>query len=500
MLITAGRLRDRDGLWDIEVTGGVITSITPARDAAAREPAGSGHRWAEGGDVVDAAGRLVVPQFVENHLHLDYANTAGRPRENASGTLFEGIEIWAERKAAGLDRVEEVRANALAAARQAVSRGVGFIRSHVDVTDPDLTALTALRELREEIRDWCHLQLVAFPQNGMVAYPGGTELVERALREGADVVGGIPHLEPTREDGVAALRQVFDLAERFDVLVDVHCDEIDDPHSRFVEVMAAETERRSLQGRVTVSHAVAMGYYGPGYLSRLLPKLAAAQLGFAVNPNENLHLQGRGFGAPTPRGVAPVRTLTEWGLPVAFGQDSMADPWYPLGAGTCSGSWSRDCTSRTCSRRSTSTAPWTSSPSTRRATSGSRTTGSPRGARRACSSSTHPTTAPRCVSGPRCSSVSTVAARSSAAARRRPPGRCDGRRGRGRRQRARRSRVRTVASAACAASAPLSSRDPGSPARSRACASSSVVSTPNPTGTPVRTVTSVSPTVAAWQT
>lgn len=333
MLITAGRLRDRDGLWDIEVTGGVITSITPARDAAAREPAGSGHRWAEGGDVVDAAGRLVVPQFVENHLHLDYANTAGRPRENASGTLFEGIEIWAERKAAGLDRVEEVRANALAAARQAVSRGVGFIRSHVDVTDPDLTALTALRELREEIRDWCHLQLVAFPQNGMVAYPGGTELVERALREGADVVGGIPHLEPTREDGVAALRQVFDLAERFDVLVDVHCDEIDDPHSRFVEVMAAETERRSLQGRVTVSHAVAMGYYGPGYLSRLLPKLAAAQLGFAVNPNENLHLQGRGFGAPTPRGVAPVRTLTEWGLPVAFGQDSMADPWYPLGAG-----------------------------------------------------------------------------------------------------------------------------------------------------------------------
>ncbi len=331
MLITGGRLRDRDGLWDIEVRDGLVASLTPAR----REPEGADAAadTRVGDDVVAAEGRLVVPQFVENHLHLDYAHTAGRPRDNESGTLFEGIEIWAERKAAGLNRREEVRANALAAAREAVSHGVGFIRTQVDVTDPDLTAFTALVELREEIRDWCHLQLVAFPQNGMVAYPGGAELVERAVREGADVVGGIPHLEPTREDGVAALGRVFDLAERYGVLVDVHCDEIDDAHSRFVEVMAAETQRRSLQGRVTVSHAVAMAYYGPGYLSRLLPKLVAAQLGFAVNPNENLHLQGRGFGAPTPRGVAPVRTLTEWGLPVAFGQDSMADPWYPLGVG-----------------------------------------------------------------------------------------------------------------------------------------------------------------------
>jgi len=288
---------------------------------------------AAGREVVDAAGRLVTPPFVDNHIHLDYANTAGTPRHNLSGTLFEGIEIWAERKAAGLHRREEIKENARAAARAAVSHGVGFIRTHVDVTDPSFAAFEALVELREEVRDWCEIQLVAFPQNGMVAYPGGRDLVERALQEGADAVGGIPHLEPTREDGAESLRQVFDLAERYGVLVDVHCDEIDDPGSRFVEVMAAEATRRSLQGRVTVSHAVAMAYYPPGYLARLLPQVVEAGLGVAVCPNENLHLQGRDFGPPTPRGVAPVRTLTDWGIPVGFGQDSMADPWYPVGAG-----------------------------------------------------------------------------------------------------------------------------------------------------------------------
>ena len=326
MLLTDARLRGRTGRWDIEIAGGVITAITPA---AAGEGAGPRERP----DVFDVAGRLVTPQFVDNHLHLDYANTAGSPRVNESGTLFEGIEIWAERKAAGLHRREDILTNARAAARASASHGVGFIRTHVDVTDPSFAAFEALAELKEEVRDWCEIQIVAFPQNGMVAYPDGAALVERALREGADVVGGIPHLEPTRDDGVESVRLVFELAERYGALVDIHCDEIDDAQSRFVEVMAAETTRRAMQGRVTVSHAVAMGYYDPGYLARLLPQLVAAELGFAVCPNENLHLQGRGFGPPTPRGIAPVRTLTEWGLTVGFGQDSIADPWYPMGAG-----------------------------------------------------------------------------------------------------------------------------------------------------------------------
>lgn len=349
MRVTNARLRGRDGLCDVDIDGVRITAITPAAghapgstadpartgpaDQPPAEEAASGDSTTASSDTYDAAGRLIAPQFVENHLHLDYANTAGAPRDNLSGTLFEGIQIWAERKEAGLHRAEEIKANALAAARSAASHGVGYIRTHVDITDPTFAAFDALVELKEEIAPWCHLQLVAFPQNGMIAYPQGAALTERALREGADVVGGIPHLEPTREDGVASLHTVFNLAERYDVLVDVHCDEIDDAQSRFVEVMAAQTTARSMEGRVTVSHAVAMGYYDPGYLTRLLPGLVKARLGFVVNPNESLHLQGRGFGAPTPRGIAPARTLTEWGLPVAFGQDSMNDPWYPMGAG-----------------------------------------------------------------------------------------------------------------------------------------------------------------------
>ncbi|WP_040158464.1 amidohydrolase family protein [Nigerium massiliense] len=322
MQVTNARIRGRDGLWTIGIEGDTIASLTPAGDGA----------QASQGDF-DAEGRLVCPQFLENHVHLDYANTAGVPRVNDSGTLFEAIEIWGERKAQGLQNRDQILANAREAARSLASHGVGYIRSHVDVTDPELTAFDALLELREEIKPWCHLELIAFPQNGVYAYPGGDKLMRTAMERGADVVGGIPHLEPTREDGVRSVQYLFDLAEEFGARLDIHCDEIDDEQSRFVEVMAAETTKRGMQGRVTVAHAVAMGYYNPGYMAKLLPKLKEAGLGFVINPKENLQLQGRGFGQPVPRGVAPIRDLDDLGLPVAFGQDSMVDPWYPLGDG-----------------------------------------------------------------------------------------------------------------------------------------------------------------------
>lgn len=334
MRIRNARLRDRQDLVDIAVESGRIASIRPAEDGSGEGGgSGAGRSGEMAGSDFDAAGRLVTSQFVENHIHLDYAKTAGSPRDNESGTLFEAIEIWADRKAQGLQDHQSIKDNARAAARSAVAHGVGYIRTHVDVTDPDLTAFYAMRELKEEIADWCTLQIIAFPQNGIYAFDGGDALVERALTEGADVVGGIPHLEPSWSDGERSVGYLFDLAEKHDVLIDMHCDEIDDPQSRFVDVMAAQTRARGLQGRVTVSHSVAMAYYAPGYLARLLPKLAEAELGFAIAPNENLQLQGRGFGPPTPRGVAPVRDLVEMGLSVAFCQDSMEDPWYPLGAG-----------------------------------------------------------------------------------------------------------------------------------------------------------------------
>lgn len=323
MKILNARIRNASELVDIEIEGDRITKVSPSSDvnSDSRE------------ETINAGGRFVSPQFVEAHIHLDYANTAGAPRNNDSGTLFEAIEIWGERKAAGLNNPATIRENAVEAAKSSVAHGVGFIRTHVDVTDPELTAFHTLMEVKEEIKDWCELQIVAFPQNGTYAFPNGDKLVEQALREGADVVGGIPHLEPTYSAGEQSLKFLFDLAEKYQKPIDVHCDEIDDPNSRFVEVIAAEASARSMQGLATVSHAVAMGYYSPGYMSRLLPKMQAAELNFAICPNENLHLQGRGYQAPVPRGVAPIRTLVDAGLNVALCQDSISDPWYPMGNG-----------------------------------------------------------------------------------------------------------------------------------------------------------------------
>ncbi len=322
MLITDARLRGRDGTWDVEIVDGVFGAI-----------ARHGERTTAADDVLyDAGGHLLLEPFVDAHVHLDYANTVGSPRENQSGTLFEAIEIWADRKEQGLDTVEQVYQNALTATRWEASNGTGFIRSQVDVTDPSLTALRAILQLREDVRDWMEIQVVAFPQNTVLSYPDGPDLLVQALELGAEVVGGIPHNEATREDGIESLRIIFDLAEKYRVPVDVHCDEIDDEQSRFVEEMAAFASRSGLDAPVTASHCVAMAFYNPAYLAKLTPKLVASGIGFAVCPTENLQLQGRDL-IPTPRGVAPVRHLTDAGLTVAFGQDSIADPFYSLGAG-----------------------------------------------------------------------------------------------------------------------------------------------------------------------
>lgn len=339
MLITNARLPHRDGLWDITVEGSTINAVNPAKEQDPQDPQVGDENTPSpqvnlsDPTTIDAAGRLVAPQFIEAHVHLDYANTNGIPRPNYTGTLFEAIEIWGERKEQGLNVLETIYDNAKQAALSAMSHGVGYIRTHVDVTDPTFAALEALTQLKEDLKEKVYIELVAFPQNGMYAYEGGDQLVEKALQKGATVVGGIPHLEPTRELGNKSVEFAFDLAEKYGARVDIHCDEIDDEQSRFVEVMASETYKRSMQLHANVSHAVAMGYYNPGYMQKLLPKLRESEVTFAICPNENLHLQGRDWHNPVPRGVAPVRELTEQAIPVSFCQDSMADPFYPLGNG-----------------------------------------------------------------------------------------------------------------------------------------------------------------------
>jgi cytosine deaminase len=318
--VRRARLPGRPDLVDLEVRDGRFESVTPHSAESAAAPDGV---------QIDAAGALVSPPFVEPHIHLDATLTAGEPRWNASGTLWEGIAVWSERKPDVtredvLDRAEQVL-------RWQAAHGVLHVRSHCDVTDPRLVALDALIELRDRVRDVITLQIVAFPQEGIVSFPDGERLLEEAVRRGADVVGAIPHFEDTREDGVRSLEVAVDLAERYDRRVDAHCDEIDDEHSRFVEVLATLALRRGLGERVTASHTTAMGSYGGAYAYKLQRLLARSGINLVSNPIVNLALQGRFDSYPKRRGLTRVKEMLAAGVNVAFGSDDVMDPWFPLG-------------------------------------------------------------------------------------------------------------------------------------------------------------------------
>ena len=285
----------------------------------------------EAREIRDLGGRLVTPPLVEPHIHLDAVLTVGQPRPNASGSLFEGIAIWAQR-VRDLT-VEDVRDRVRQVLRWQLACGVQHVRSHVDVCDPELRALRALVELREESRGIVDLQLVAFPQQGILSYDGGRDLMRKAVELGVDAVGGIPHYELTREDGVESVKFAMALADEHGLLVDIHCDETDDEHSRFVEVMAAETIRRGMSGRVTASHTTAMHSYNAAYAARLIANVARAGLHMVTNPLDNAVLQGRFDAGPVRRGHTRVKELLAAGVNVAIGHDSVMDPWYPLGFG-----------------------------------------------------------------------------------------------------------------------------------------------------------------------
>jgi cytosine deaminase len=280
---------------------------------------------------IDLGGRLVTPPLVEPHIHLDAVLTVGQPRPNVSGSLFEGIAVWAERSRDLT--VDDVKARVRQALRWQLANGVQHVRSHVDVCDPQLRALRALVELREEVRGLIDLQLVAFPQQGILGFDGGEALMRKAVGLGVDVIGGIPHYELTREDGVESVRFAFALAQEHGLRVDIHCDETDDEHSRFVEVMVAETIRRGMSGLVTASHTTAMHSYNAAYAYRLIANIARAGLHMVTNPLDNAVLQGRFDTGPIRRGHTRVKQLQEAGVNVAIGHDSIMDPWYPLGYG-----------------------------------------------------------------------------------------------------------------------------------------------------------------------
>lgn len=284
-----------------------------------------------GEQVIDATNKFMIPPFVDPHVHLDSTMTAGDPEWNETGTLFDGIRIWSERKKT-LSH-EDVKQRAIQALKIQAAHGLQFVRSHVDITDPDLVALKALIEVREEVKPWMTLQLVAFPQEGILSFPGGKELMIKAAELGVDAIGAIPHFEFTREYSVESLHFAFEVAQKYNLLIDAHTDEIDDPASRGLETMATLALETGLKEKVTASHTTAMGSYNDAYVYKLMRLLKMSDINFVANPLINMYLGGRFDTYPKRRGLTRVKELDAEGINVAFGEDDIKDPWYPMGNG-----------------------------------------------------------------------------------------------------------------------------------------------------------------------
>ena len=318
LIVRNANLPDGSESIDIGIQGGKIIALQRNLQAQA-------------GEEIDATGRLVSPPFVDPHFHMDATLSLGLPRMNVSGTLLEGIALWGELRP--IVTKEELVDRALRYCDLAVTQGLLFIRSHVDTSDPRLVTVEAMIEVREKVAPYIDLQLVAFPQDGYYRSPGAIDTLNRALDMGVDIVGGIPHFERTMGEGTASVEALCRIAADRGLPVDMHCDETDDPHSRHIETLAAETIRFGLKGRVAGSHLTSMHSMDNYYVSKLIPLMAEAEINVIPNPLINIMLQGRHDTYPKRRGMTRVRELMDAGLNVSFGHDCVMDPWYSMGSG-----------------------------------------------------------------------------------------------------------------------------------------------------------------------
>ncbi|MCG5484192.1 MAG: amidohydrolase family protein [Sinorhizobium meliloti] len=318
LIIRNANLPDGRQGFDIGLAGGKIAAIEKSIAATA-------------GEEIDATGRLVSPPFCDPHFHMDATLSLGLPRMNVSGTLLEGIALWGELRP--LLTKEALVERALRYCDLAVTQGLLYIRSHVDTSDPRLVTAEALLEVKEKVAPYIDLQLVAFPQDGYYRAPDGVSSLERALDMGIGIVGGIPHFERTMEDGARSVEALCRLAADRGLPVDMHCDETDDPLSRHIETLAAQTVRFGLKGRVAGSHLTSMHSMDNYYVSKLIPLMAEAEINVIPNPLINIMLQGRHDSYPKRRGMTRVRELMAAGLNVSFGHDCVMDPWYSMGSG-----------------------------------------------------------------------------------------------------------------------------------------------------------------------
>jgi cytosine/creatinine deaminase len=318
LLITNATLPDGRTGMSVAVEAGKITEVTPAFAAPAHES-------------FDAGGNLLTPPFCDPHFHMDSALTYGNPRVNESGTLLEGIQLWGELKPTL--KADAIIERALTYCDWAVAKGLLAIRSHVDTSDPSMLAVEAILEVKRRVAAYIDLQLVAFPQDGVLRTRGGVDSLKRALELGVDIVGGIPHFERTMTEGAASVRLLCEIAAERGKLVDMHCDETDDPMSRHIETLAFETQRLGLQGRVTGSHCTSMHSMDNYYVTKLIPLIAESGVSIVANPLVNITLQGRHDTYPKRRGMTRVPELMAAGVTVAFGHDDVMDPWYAMGSG-----------------------------------------------------------------------------------------------------------------------------------------------------------------------
>jgi cytosine/creatinine deaminase len=318
LLLTNASLPDGRTGMSVAVQNGRITEVTPGLSVPATE-------------TIDAKGYLLTPPFCDAHFHMDSALTYGKPRVNESGTLLEGIQLWGELKPTLVQ--EDIIQRALTYCDMAIARGLLAIRSHVDTSDPRLLAADALLEVKKRVAPYIDLQLVAFPQDGVLRSPGGVENLKRALDMGVDIVGGIPHFERSMAEGAASVKLLCKVAAERGKLVDMHCDETDDPMSRHIETLAFEAKRLGLDGRVTGSHCTSMHSMDNYYVSKLIPLIAESGVSIVANPLINITLQGRHDTYPKRRGMTRVPELMAAGVNVAFGHDCVMDPWYGMGSG-----------------------------------------------------------------------------------------------------------------------------------------------------------------------
>jgi cytosine deaminase len=317
LLVRNAALPDGRTKMSVAVKDGRIVEVAEGLDTPALE-------------AVDACGYLLAPPFCDPHFHMDATLSYGLPRVNESGTLLEGIAVWGELKPTL--KAEHLIERALRYCDWAVARGLLAIRSHVDTSDPSLLPVHAMLEVKRRVASYIDLQLVAFPQDGVLRSPGGAGNVERALQLGVDVVGGIPHFERTMSEGAASVKLLCELAARQGKLVDMHCDETDDPMSRHIETLAFEAQRLGLHGRVNGSHCTSMHSMDNYYASKLIPLIAESGVSVIANPLINITLQGRHDSYPKRRGMTRVPELMAAGVNVAFGHDCVMDPWYGMGS------------------------------------------------------------------------------------------------------------------------------------------------------------------------